>query len=114
MNAVLGYTQLLETDPELPTPYRRPLRAISAAGGHLMSLIDDILDLSKIEEGAMELQPRDFDLGDLVEGVSQIFRMRCEQKGLTWQSETEIEDRAVRGDDRKIRQVLLNLLGNAV
>ena len=114
MNAVLGYTQLLETDPELPERYRRPLRSICAAGNHLISLIDDILDLSKIEAGAMELNARDFDLGDLMENVSEIFRMRCEQKGLTWQVNTRIDDRAVRGDDRKLRQSLINLLGNAV
>jgi PAS domain S-box-containing protein len=114
MNAVLGYTQLLETDPELPDRYRRSLRSICAAGNHLIGLIDDILDLSKIEAGAMELDARDFDLGDLIENVSEIFRMRCEQKGLTWQVTTRIEDRAVRGDDRKLRQSLINLLGNAV
>ncbi len=114
MNAVLGYTQLLETDPELPDKYRRSLKAISGAGHHLVSLIDDILDLSKIEAGAMELNLRDFDLGDLVDDISEMFRMRCEQKRLIWEVEADIEDRAVSGDDRKLRQVLINLLGNAV
>ncbi len=114
MNAVLGYTQLIETDPELPSKYRRPLRAIRAAGNHLIGLIDDILDISKIEAGAMELNLRDFDLGDLTEDVSQMFAIRCEQKGLDWRGDTEIDDRAVRGDDRKLRQVLINLLGNAL
>jgi PAS domain S-box-containing protein len=114
MNAVLGYTQLIETDPELPSNYRRPLRAIRAAGSHLIGLIDDILDLSKIEAGAMELNLRDFDLGDLTEDVSEMFAIRCEQKGLQWRAEACIEDRAVRGDDRKLRQVLINLLGNAL
>jgi PAS domain S-box-containing protein len=114
MNAVLGYTQLIETDPELPTRYQRPLRAIRAAGNHLISLIDDILDLSRIEAGAMELNLRDFDLGDLIEDISEIFRMRCEQKRLAWKVDVLIADRAVHGDDRKLRQVLINLLGNAV
>ena len=114
MNAVLGYTQLLETDPHLPVRYRRPLKAICVAGKHLLGLIDEILDISKIEAGAMELNSRDFDLGELVEDVSAIFRMRCDQKGLAWQVETRIGERAVHGDDRKLRQVLINLLGNAV
>ncbi len=114
MNAVLGYTQLIETDPELPVQYRRPLKAIHAAGNHLIGLIDDILDLSKIEAGAMELHLRDFDLGDLTEDISGIFQMRCEQKQLDWAADVRIADRAVRGDDRKLRQVLINLLGNAV
>ncbi len=114
MNAVLGYTQLIETDPELPVQYRRPLKAIHAAGNHLIGLIDDILDLSKIEAGAMELNLRDFDLGDLTEDISEMFLMRCEQKQLVWTADVRIGDRAVRGDDRKLRQVLINLLGNAV
>lgn len=114
MNAVLGYTQLLETDPELPERYRHPLKAISTAGHHLIGLIDDILDLSKIEEGAMELHQRDFDMGDLVDDVSRIFSMRCEQKRLAWKLDTRLGECTVRGDDRKLRQVLINLLGNAV
>jgi PAS domain S-box-containing protein len=114
MNAVLGYTQLIEGDAELPQKYRRSLKAIRVAGNHLISLIDDILDLSKIEAGAMELNLRDFDLGDLTEDVAEMFRMRCEQKGLAWRTQTRIGERAVRGDDRKLRQVLINLLGNAV
>jgi PAS domain S-box-containing protein len=114
MNAVLGYTQLIETDQDLPEKYRRPLKAIHSAGNHLISLIDDILDLSKIEAGAMGLDTRDFDLGDLTEDVSGIFAIRCEQKGLHWQVNVHIEDRAVHADDRKLRQILINLLGNSV
>jgi PAS domain S-box-containing protein len=114
MNAVLGYTQLIETDPEMPDKYRRPLKAIHSAGNHLISLIDDILDLSKIEAGAMELDTRDFDLGDLTEDISGMFAMRCEQKGLTWRADINIGKRAVRADDLKLRQILINLLGNSV
>jgi CheY-like chemotaxis protein/nitrogen-specific signal transduction histidine kinase len=114
MNAVLGYTQLIETDQDLPEKYRRPLKAIHAAGNHLISLIDDILDLSKIEAGAMELDSCDFDLGDLTEDVSGIFAIRCEQKGLRWRVNVHIEDHAVHADDRKLRQILINLLGNSV
>jgi PAS domain S-box-containing protein len=114
MNAVLGYTQLLETDLELPEKYRRPLKAIHSAGNHLISLIDDILDLSKIEAGAMELDTRDFDLGDLTEDISGIFAIRCEQKGLRWRVDVRIGEHAVHADDRKLRQILINLLGNSV
>ena len=114
MNAVLGYTQLIETDRELPEKYRRPLKAIHAAGNHLISLIDDILDLSKIEAGAMELDVRDFDLADLTEDISGIFAIRCEQKGLRWRVDVHIGEHAVHADDRKLRQILINLLGNSV
>ena len=114
MNAVLGFTQLIENDPDMPEKFYRPLKAIHSAGNHLISLIDDILDLSKIEAGAMELDARDFDLDDLTEDVSGMFAMRCEQKGLTWQADVHIGERAVRADDRKLRQILINLLGNSV
>ena len=62
----------------------------------------------------MELNLRDFDLGDLTEDISEMFRMRCEQKGLVWKAGARMGERAVRGDDCKLRQVLINLLGNAV
>ena len=114
MNAVLGYTQLLETDLDLPEKYRRPLKAIHSAGNHLISLIDDILDLSKIEAGAMALDTRDFDLGDLTEDISGMFAIRCEQKGLRWRVDVRIGEHAVHADDRKLRQILINLLGNSV
>jgi len=114
MNAVLGYTQLIKSDPDMPDKYRRPLKAIHSAGNHLISLIDDILDLSKVEAGAMVLDARDFDLGDLTEDISGMFAMRCEQKGLTWREHVQIGERAVRADDRKLRQILINLLGNSV
>jgi len=114
MNAVLGYTQVLENDADLPAKFRRPLRAIRSAGNHLLSLIDDILDLSKIEAGAMELHARNFDLVVLLEGVAEMFQMRCEQKRLEWEASCDIQQPVVVGDDRKLRQVLINLLGNAV
>jgi len=114
MNAVLGYTQVLENDADLPAKFRRPLKAIRAAGNHLIGLIDDILDLSKIEAGAMELHARPFDLLVLLEGVAEMFQMRCEQKRLEWEASYDIQEQVVIGDDRKLRQVLINLLGNAV
>jgi signal transduction histidine kinase/CheY-like chemotaxis protein len=114
MNAVLGYTQLIETDRDLPDKYRRPLKAIHSAGNHLISLIDDILDLSKIEADAMELDARDFNLADLTEDISEIFSIRCEQKGLLWRVDVRIEELTVHADDRKLRQILINLLGNSV
>jgi signal transduction histidine kinase len=103
MNAVLGYTQLIETDRDLPDKYRRPLKAIHSAGNHLISLIDDILDLSKIEAGAMEMDARDFNLTDLTEDISEIFSIRCEQKGLWWRVDVRIGELAVHADDRKLR-----------
>ncbi len=114
MNAVLGYTQLLETDPDLPDSARQPLGAIKNAGNHLMSLISDILDLSKIEAGAERLELADFGLDALLDGISDIFTVRCEEKRLWWRIERRFEDGNVHGDERKLRQILINFLGNAV
>jgi PAS domain S-box-containing protein len=114
MNAVLGYTQVLENDDDLPKKFRQPLKAIRSAGNHLIGLIDEILDLSKIEAGAMQIHARGFDLLVLLEEIAQMFQIRCEQKGLDWHGRCDIQHSVVVGDDRKLRQVLINLLGNAV
>ncbi len=114
MNAVLGYTQVIEHEPDLPEKFRRPVKAIRTAGDHLMGLIEEILDLSKIEAGAMELEVRDFDLHTLLEGIVAMFQIRCEQKQLQWESSCDIQQDAIRGDDKKLRQILINLLGNAI
>ena len=114
MNAVLGYTQIIEGDPDLPEKFHRPLKAIRTAGDHLMELIEEILYLSKIEAGVMKLEARDFHLGVLLEGMVEMFRIRCEQKQLQWESSYDIRQYAVRGDDKKLRQVLINILGNAI
>ena len=114
MNAVLGYTQIMDNDTGFPERHRQALKAIDRAGNHLLGVINQILDLSKIEAGAMELDKGDFDLNELVESISAIFDFRCEHKGLTWKVEHRIEQAMVRGDQGKLRQVLINLLGNAV
>jgi len=115
MNAVLGYAQIMRNDPTIPDGHRQAVNAIMNAGNHLMDLINDILDLSKIEAGAMELNKRDFSLWELSEELADIFRVRCEEQGIGWRVENGVEeDVVVHGDHKKVRQVLINLLGNAV
>ena len=115
MNAVLGFTQILLRDPELPGRYRRPVESIEKAGNHLLGLINDILDLSKIEAGAAEVHAVDFDLQALVDGMGDMFKLRCKQNGLVWKLDNQLQGNClVHGDQNKIRQVLVNFLGNAV
>jgi signal transduction histidine kinase len=111
MNAILGYAQILDGDPGLQDSHRK---AIETIGEHLLGLINDILDISKIEAGRETLNLTDFDLRDMVDGLGSMFAMRCQQKGLDWKIEADIPTGRVHGDEGKLRQVLINLLGNAV
>jgi len=116
MNAIMGHAQVLRDEPALGEEQRhRSVEAICEHGGHLLGLIDDILDLSKAEAGRMELQPVDFDLGQVIDSLQVLFEVRCRQRGLQLRIEREEgEAGVVRGDESKLRQVLVNLLGNAV
>jgi signal transduction histidine kinase/CheY-like chemotaxis protein len=115
MNAVLGYTQILLRDSKLSKTQQEHLNTIQNSGNHLLGLINDILDISKIEAGAMELNLENFKLKDLINSISLMFAMRCEQKGLNWQVKTNLDDNIIlNADQGKLRQVLINLLGNAV
>ncbi len=114
MNAILGYAQVLRDESSLTPEQRRNMEAIYDNGSHLLQLINDVLDLSKVEAGRMELAPGDFDLAHLVDGLSTLFELRCRQKGLRFEVERGTDVGAVRGDEAKLRQVLVNLLGNAV
>jgi len=137
MNAILGYAGILQRDSDLPPNYRQAVDTIENSGNHLLALINDVLDLSKIEAGRLELHENDFTLNALIETLSTMFRMRCEQNGLAWYVEwlwgapaldkgvlptncgqeaapTYASRILVHGDEGKLRQVLINLLGNAV
>jgi len=113
MNAILGYTQLLQQS-ELSEEQSRKLGIIDKSGNHLLSLINDILELSKIEAGSLEVSNSDFDLHELVQSVENMFKIRCDQKNISWCMECFTDTPVlVNGDQGKLRQILINLLGNA-
>jgi len=114
MNAILGYAQILSRNLNLAAAQRANLENILKSGDHLMSIINDILDISKIEAGKMELRQSEFDLGELVRGISSIAQQRSEEKGLAWEVDVPAGAGRVYGDEIKIKQVLINLLSNAV
>jgi signal transduction histidine kinase/CheY-like chemotaxis protein len=115
LNAILGYTQLMQRDPQLPPEQRDSVSGISASGRHLLGLINEILDLAKIEAGRMELNVADFDLAALANGLTATFRPLCAQKKIGFRLEFfGGKKTGVRGDEGKLRQVLINLVGNAV
>jgi len=115
LNAVIGFAQVLERRAAFRGEDRESLRIILRSGEHLLSLINDVLSLSKIEAGALTLTARPFDFKALLDAVRAIIRVRAEAKGLEVVFEpAEDLPRVVTGDEAKLRQVLINLLGNAV
>ena len=115
MNAILGYAQILSGGSGLTQDQYDGLATIRHSGEHLLGLINDVLDISKIEAGRIELTAIDFDLTGLVRSLGAMFQQRCDAKDLHWHLEEDFLPRArVHGDESKLRQVLINLLGNAV
>ena len=115
MNAVLGFAQVLERDPTLTPRQAEHVRTIHRSGAHLLRLINDILDMSKIEAGRTILNEAVFCLHDLLDDLLQMFRVRADAQGLQLLMERdESVPRYVTADEEKLRQVLVNLLGNAV
>lgn len=114
LNAILGYAQILMRKSELDFDTKDALKTINTSGKNLLDMINEILDLSKIEAGQMEFNAHDFDLYELIDGMSKLFELRCKEKSLEWTVKSVEEGHSVFGDESKIRQVLINLIGNAV
>jgi signal transduction histidine kinase/DNA-binding response OmpR family regulator len=115
LNSVLGFAQLLLRDEGLSLRQKEQLGIISRSGEHLLGLINDVLEMSKIEAGRVTLNTAPFDLPRLLRGVSEMFVLRAESKQLALRTEIDEQlPRLVVGDEGKLRQVLINLLGNAV
>lgn len=115
MNAVLGFTTLLAKDAENPDKVREYTKKIMASGQHLLSLINDILDVSKIESGKVVLNVEEFTLNDLVSSADAIIRPMAEAREQKFFVEvTGIKHECLMGDETRINQILINLLSNAV
>jgi PAS domain S-box-containing protein len=115
MNAVLGYAQLMLRDPALGADAKANLKIIGRSGEHLLALINDILDMSKIEAGRTELHPAIFNLYRMLDDLAAMFRLKAETKGLQFEMLVDGESAGyVNADEAKIRQALINLLGNAI
>ncbi|MGZ8948779.1 MAG: PAS domain S-box protein [Candidatus Aminicenantales bacterium] len=115
INAIMGFSQLMQRDDSLSPQQRQHLDIINRSGEHLLALITDILEMSKIEAGRITLNPTTFNLPALLEDLELMFRMRTDAKKLTFAVEGLGHiPRYVEGDEGKLRQILINLLGNAV
>jgi predicted ATPase/signal transduction histidine kinase/DNA-binding NarL/FixJ family response regulator/tRNA A-37 threonylcarbamoyl transferase component Bud32 len=115
LNGILGYAQILKRSQELNPQQVEGLDIIYQSGEHLLTLINDILDLSKIEARKMELYPTAFHLPNFLDGIAGIIRMRAEQKDILFHYQAfNALPVGVQADEKRLRQVLINLLGNAV
>jgi len=115
LNAVLGFSEFMAMDPDTPPKFRKNVEIINRSGRHLLEMINDILDIAKIEAGRTEISNREVDLPTLIQDLINMFRLRFEQKEV--QLNCTISDntpRVVMSDPGKIRQVLINLVGNAL
>ncbi len=116
MNVILGYTQIMQHDKNLSESQRTSLNAIKRSGDHLLMLINNVLNISKIESGKSELNPVNFDLRSFLDDLYSMFKARTEGKKINWEININSEKNIIPvfSDAGKLNQVLINLIGNAV
>ncbi|MDD5597662.1 MAG: PAS domain S-box protein [Victivallaceae bacterium] len=115
MNAILGFSQLMRRDSDLNSTQAKYLNTINRSGEHLLALINNVLEMSKIEAGYIVLQPEPLDLRRLIDDLFNMFKVRCDAKGL--QFDLALEDdvpRFIKGDAPKLREAVMNMLSNAL
>jgi len=115
LNAILGFSQIMARDAALDATHHRHIEIINRSGEHLLGLINNVLDIAKIESGYIPLQERHFDLHKLTENVHSMFQMRASSKGIALSVDYAPDAPIyVQMDDGKLRQVLINLINNAL
>lgn len=114
LNAILGFTNILQKSMNATTVEKENLNVIKRSADHLLNIINEILELSKIEAGKMELSLKNFNLFELIKEIEDIFAFRCENKGLKFKIETLNLPKYIKADEQRLRQILINLLGNSL
>ncbi|MCT7983728.1 PAS domain S-box protein [Laspinema sp. A4] len=115
LNAILGFAQVMAGDPSLQPEHQQQIEIINRAGSHLLELINDILEMSKIEAGRTTLKTEPFDLGQMLRDLEDMLRFKAHEKNLLLLTEIDPDvPLYVRADQAKLRQVLINILGNAI
>ncbi len=114
LNGILGYAYLLKKEPAITPKQAYGLQIIEQSGEHLLTLINDVLDLARIESGRFELLPTEFNLPHFLQHLQDLLQIKAQQKQILLRLEVSSLPVAVLGDERRLRQVLLNLLGNAI
>jgi signal transduction histidine kinase len=114
LNSILGFSDLMLNSPQVADRLKRWAGNIQSSGKQLLALINDLLDLAKIEAGKMEVKPEVFALTDVTEGLLAMFRPLAERKNIDLREQADPTLHLLRQDPGKIRQVLSNLLSNAI
>ena len=115
LNSILGYTQILKREKSLAKPQKDAINTIHHSSEHLLTLINELLDLSRIEAQKMELEPADVYFPGFLKGINEIARIRAEQEGVPFNCDIASElPEGVHADEKRLRQVLLNLINNAI
>jgi|GEM_PF-762659 PAS domain S-box-containing protein len=115
LNAILGFTQLMEHDGNLSAEHQQYIEIISHSGEHLLQLINDILEMSKIEAGRVSLNENSFDFHRMMEALEEMLRLKAQSKNINLIFEDyHALPQYIQTDENKLRQVLINLLGNAI
>ncbi|MBX3621326.1 MAG: response regulator [Rhizobacter sp.] len=115
LNSILGYAQLLEEDPSIPSHRRQAVSVIRRGGDHLLSLIEHTLDIARIEGGKLRLEPKPLRFRDCVQQIVHMFELQASAKGLEFRADLgDVMPELVRADEKRLRQILINVLGNAV
>ena len=115
LNAILGFSSMMRKDTRLSDNQRQNLDIINHSGEHLLTLINDVLEMSKIEAGRVQLDNAPFDLGGMVRDVTDMMRIRANEKGLRLSiDQASYFPRYIVGDEARLRQILINLMGNAI
>jgi len=115
LNSIIGYAYILQNDPAIPAHRRQAVEILKRSGEHLSSLIEDILDIARIEACKFEFSKDDIDFPNFIEHLLSIFKPQAENKGLSFLCQiTNTLPSRVRGDEKRVGQILINLLGNAI
>jgi CheY-like chemotaxis protein/nitrogen-specific signal transduction histidine kinase len=115
LNAILGFANLLKKSQNINEQEKKNLDVIKRSGNHLLNIINEILELSKIEAGKIELVPKTFEFHELIKDIESMFAFRCESKGLKFNLNVDLNvPNVIKADEQRLKQILINLLGNSL